>query len=164
MLPNPRQEEFCQQYVIDYHGTKAAIKAGYSKKTANEQASRLLANVNIKERIAKLQEEKAERNKLKADDIIQELRALGFWSINDFIKKGNLIKDISRLDRSMAKPVIGIKTKETQITVGDATTKETTTELKMADKINALVNLGRHIGIFEKDNNQKKIKIKVTRK
>jgi len=164
MLPNIKQEQFCQQYVIDLNGTKAAIRAGYSKRTANEQASRLLANVNIKERIAQLQAEIAERNQLKADDIIQELRALAFWNIKDFLKPSNVIKDMTKVKRDVSKPVVGIKTKETRLTVGGATTTEVTTELKLADKRAALVDLGRHIGIFEKDNNQKKIKIKVTRK
>ena len=43
----PKQISFCQEYLKDFNGTQAAIRAGYSKKTANEQASRLLANVNI---------------------------------------------------------------------------------------------------------------------
>ena len=45
---NDRQRLFCMQYVKNFfHGTKAAIAAGYSENTANEQASRLLTNVNI---------------------------------------------------------------------------------------------------------------------
>lgn len=164
MLNNPRQEQFCQQYVIDFNGTRAATSAGYSKKTAVEQASRLLINVNVRARISELQEELKERNMLKADDIIQELRALGFWSIKDFLKKENVIKDISRLSRDITKPVVGIKTKVLKTKIGETTITEVTTELKLADKKAALVDLGRHIGIFEKDNTQKKIKIKVTRK
>ena len=164
MLKAPRQEAFCQQYIIYLNGTKAAIKAGYSKKTANEQAARLLANVSIKDRIAFLQAELAERNKLKADDVINELKSLGFWNIKDFIGTDNAIKDLSKLSRAKTKPVVGIKSREVRTKLGETTTSEFTTELKLADKRSALVDLGRHIGIFEKDNNQKVIKIKVTRK
>jgi len=43
----PKQDMFVREYLVDLNATQAAIRAGYSAKTANEQASRLLANVNI---------------------------------------------------------------------------------------------------------------------
>lgn len=52
-----RQEMFCQEYVISGNGTQAAIKAGYSEKTANEQAARLLAKVSIQDKIRTLSDE-----------------------------------------------------------------------------------------------------------
>ena len=42
-----KQEMFCKEYLIDLNATQAAIRAGYSKKTANEQAGRLLVNVSV---------------------------------------------------------------------------------------------------------------------
>ena len=48
----PKQEAFVQEYLIDLNATQAAIRAGYSEKTANEQGSRLLANVKIAKAIA----------------------------------------------------------------------------------------------------------------
>ena len=57
-LDNPRRESFCREYVIDVtNQAAAAVRAGYSAKTAAQQASRLLKNVNVKERIAELQQE-----------------------------------------------------------------------------------------------------------
>jgi phage terminase small subunit len=159
-LPNPRQEKFVQKYIIHLNGTKAATQAGYSKRTANEQASRLLANVSIQNRVAELQKEASDRNKVKADDVIGELKALAFWSINDFISDGNRVKDLSKQKRAINKPVIGIKTKTEYNEFGQTTT----VELKLADKRAALVDLGRHLGIFKEDNDQKTIKIKVSRK
>lgn len=44
----PKQERFCLEYLKDLNGKQSAIRAGYSKKTANEQASRLLTNVNVR--------------------------------------------------------------------------------------------------------------------
>jgi len=168
MALTPRQERFCQEYVILLNGAKAATRAGYSKKTAKEQASGLLTNVNVKARVQELQEEIRLRNELKADDVIQELRALGFWNIKAFTLKENEIKDLSKMKDEATKPVVGIKTKKSTTSFGKGDDKSTivefTTELKLADKRAALVDLGRHIGIFEKDNNQKKIKIRVTRK
>lgn len=45
---NAKQRRFCDEYLVDCNATQAAIRAGYSPKTANEQGSRLLANANIK--------------------------------------------------------------------------------------------------------------------
>lgn len=48
----PKQQRFVEEYLVDCNATQAAIRAGYSRKTANEQAARLLVNVSIKEAIA----------------------------------------------------------------------------------------------------------------
>lgn len=45
---NDRQASFVREYVLDKNGTQAAIRAGYSERTANQQASRLLVNVDIR--------------------------------------------------------------------------------------------------------------------
>ncbi|MEI8033733.1 MAG: terminase small subunit [Chlorobiaceae bacterium] len=54
----PKQEMFCREYLVDLNGTQAAIRAGYSAKTAHPQAARALSNVTVKSRIDAL---KAER-------------------------------------------------------------------------------------------------------
>ena len=46
----PKQERFCQEYMKDLNGTQAAIRAGYSKETARQQAQRLLTKVYIKKK------------------------------------------------------------------------------------------------------------------
>lgn len=158
-----KHEIFCQEYIKKKNATQA-YKIAYPKvknsRTAKVNGSRLLTNANVKIRIGELLKELADRNKIKADDVINELKELAFWSINTFIEQGNKIKDISQLKRSITKPVLGIKTKVTEFEGGSSTT----VEIKLADKRAALVDLGRHLGIFKEDNEQKTIKIKVTRK
>ena len=96
--------------------------------------------------------------------VLVELQSLAFWNIKDFVQADNSLKDISKIGKAKAKPIAGIKVKETITTIGDVTTKEVTTELKLTDKRAALTDLGKHLGIFKEDNEQKTIKIKVTRK
>lgn len=67
----PKQRLFCLEYLKDFNGTQAAVRAGYSKKTANEQASRLLANVNIQNYI-KEQNAKVEKTTIMDIQEIQE--------------------------------------------------------------------------------------------
>lgn len=52
----PKQEKFCVEYLVDLNGTQAAIRAGYSEKTANRIANQLLSKLDIKNRIKELRE------------------------------------------------------------------------------------------------------------
>ena len=72
----PRQQRFCQEYAIDLNPTAAARRAGYSEKTTEQQGSRLFRNVQVKARIAELQDEVAERNKLSVDGVVTKLADL----------------------------------------------------------------------------------------
>ena len=66
-----KQKKFCDEYLVDSNGIQAAIRAGYSEKTANEQSSRLLINVNIKEYIESKQKKTSEKLEITKEQIVQ---------------------------------------------------------------------------------------------
>jgi len=68
-----KQERFCMEWVVDCNATQAAIRAGYSQKTACKQASRLLANAKIKEYIQNLMSEKDTDLIATQDEVLQTL-------------------------------------------------------------------------------------------
>lgn len=68
---NPKQEAFCQEYIVDLNATQAAIRVGYSGRTAQEQSSRLLSNVMVQGRIAELIEVRTKRTQIDADWVLQ---------------------------------------------------------------------------------------------
>lgn len=68
----PRQQRFVEEYLVDLNGTQAAIRAGYSKATANEQAARLLANVSVQSHLAEARRIQQERTGISADRVVQE--------------------------------------------------------------------------------------------
>ena len=72
-LENKRHERFCQEYVVDYNGTQAAIRAGYKEKSARSQASELLTNPNILSRVRELQHEQVERLAVTQDYVVVQL-------------------------------------------------------------------------------------------
>lgn len=72
-LENKRHERFCQEYVVDYNGAQAAIRAGYKEKSARSQASDLLTNPNILTRIRELQHEQVERLAVTQDFVVLQL-------------------------------------------------------------------------------------------
>ena len=67
---NAKQEAFCREYIIDLNATQAAIRAGYSEKTAKSIGSRLLTNVDIQDFIAKLKIERSGRVQIDADWVL----------------------------------------------------------------------------------------------
>ncbi|HRN77172.1 terminase small subunit [Ottowia sp.] len=63
----PKQQAFVAEYIVDKNGTQAAIRAGYSEKTAQEQASRLLSNVMVQNAIEELLAKAMKRNETMLD-------------------------------------------------------------------------------------------------
>lgn len=70
----PRQELFCREYIIDYNGKQAAARAGYSEKSAETQAARLLRNDKVLSRVRELQAEQVKRLSISADWVILKLK------------------------------------------------------------------------------------------
>ncbi|AFY95482.1 terminase small subunit [Chamaesiphon minutus] len=111
-LLTPKQERFCQEYIIDLNATQAATRAGYSVKTANQQAARMLTNVNIQARIAQLQEQRQERTQLTQDEVIDELGLIARANIEDFLTIENeqvKLQDFSKIDRKKLGVIQSIK-------------------------------------------------------
>ncbi len=135
-----KQARFCEEYMIDLNATQAAIRAGYSQKTANEQAARLLANVSIQNRIAQLQAEQSRRTGVSADRVVRELARIAFANARDLIdpETASVKLDASRDDLAA---VQSIKVKS----FGEDGLEH---EVKLADKLKALDLLGRHLGMF----------------
>lgn len=69
----PKQQRFVDEYMVDCNGTQAAIRAGYSKRTAKEQASQLLTKLNIRQEIDKRQAALAEEGMITAKMVIAGL-------------------------------------------------------------------------------------------
>lgn len=135
-----KQERFCEEYMIDLNATQAAIRAGYSPKTANEQGSQLLAKLSIQNRIAQLQAEQSRRTCVSADRVVRELAKIAFVNAADLIdpKTASLKSDVSHDDLAA---VQSVKVK----TFGEDGLEQ---EVKLADKLRALDLLGKHLGMF----------------
>lgn len=84
-LKNDKQEQFCKEYLIDLNATQAAIRAGYSEKTARQQGQRLLTKVDIQNRIAELKAERSRRIEITADMVVQEIAKIAFSDLGDFM-------------------------------------------------------------------------------
>ncbi len=89
-LKNKRHEKFCHEYIKDMNATQAAIRTGYSKKTAKMQGSRLMTNDDIKLRVAELRDAYLDENIMTAKQVEYELTriALGISTEKTVVIEG----------------------------------------------------------------------------
>lgn len=82
----PKQQRFIDEYMIDLNGTQAAIRAGYSQHTANEQASGLLAKVSIRTEVDRRIAARAAEKKLTADLVVDQLHGMITADANELVE------------------------------------------------------------------------------
>lgn len=72
----PKQELFCKEYLVDLNGAQAAIRAGYSEKTAKQIAAENLTKPYLQEYLSKLIKERSNRVEIDADYVIRGIKEL----------------------------------------------------------------------------------------
>lgn len=138
-----RQEVFCQEYIKDFNGTQAAIRAGYKMKSANEIASENLAKPNIAARVKALIKETSQKNESMLDRIKAELIRIAFAnkkSVARWNQSGVTFKDSDELTDDEAASIA-----EVSETVTD---NGGTLKIKQHDKVKALELLAKMEGGF----------------
>lgn len=137
-----QRQRFVEEYLIDLNGTQAAIRAGYSVKTAQEQSSRLLSNVMVQEAISKAMAARSRRTGVNQDRVVLELAKLAFVKMTDVVDSNGRIKqDASADDLSC---IESIKYKESDNEFGGSVERE----VKIGSKLKALELLGKHLGMW----------------
>ena len=69
----PKQEMFCKEYIIDLNGTQAAIRAGYSHKTARQIATEMLSKLYIQEYVQSLMDSRSKKVEITAENILLDI-------------------------------------------------------------------------------------------
>jgi phage terminase small subunit len=149
-----KQARFVQEFLLDLNATQAAIRAGYSEKTASAQASRLLTNVKIKKILSKLQSKEAERLEITKERIIDELAKIGFANMLDYMRAGpdgDPHLDFSQLTRDQAAALSEVTVEDFKEGRGEDARDVRRIKFKLHDKKGALVDLGKHLGMFKED-------------
>ena len=102
---NLRQEVFVREYLVDLCGAKAARRAGYSSKGANNQAFRLLRDPEVKRAVEAALEERLKRIEVKQDEVIRELKAVAMASASDengaAVKLGSKLRALELLGKHL---------------------------------------------------------------
>lgn len=139
-----RQRRFVDEYMTDCNATRAAIAAGYSKRTASQAGWEVLRNPKVAAEIGQRQKRLAERHQVSAENVVSELSKLAFSNLADFYTTGadgRLQVDIAAL----ADPAKAAALSQIEITEVEG---KQAIKFKLADKRAALGDLGRHLGLF----------------
>ena len=140
-----KQALFVEEYLKDMNGKQAAIRTGYSAKSAEVQASILLSYPMVSEAVRKEIEARTKRNHMDADEVLQELARLARSNVLDYVSYdrsgGVAIKDSSELTKEQARAIAEVS--ETVNAQGARQIK-----FKLHDKIKALSNLAKHLGLL----------------
>lgn len=115
-----KQQRFYDEYLIDLNATQAAIRAGYSKKTAYSQGQRLLKNVEGQKYLAELMSE----------------------------KEASLIADQNEVLEYLTSVMRGNQKEQTLRLVGDGVQKVTDIEVSAKERLKAAELIGKHFGMF----------------
>lgn len=148
---SPKQARFSREYLIDLNATQAAIRAGYSAHTADRQGHRLLRNAEVKRAIAKGQKTLAKKTAITAEKVLAEMALIGFSNMQDFIRisqDGEPIIDLSALTREQAAALSETIVEDFIEGRGENARAVRRVKIKLHDKLTALVNLGKHLGLF----------------
>ena len=142
-----RVRRFCQEYVKDFNGAAAAVRAGYSKRTAASQAARLLTNVNVQNYIKELQSKAKDKYHIDVQGIVDDFKSISKSNITD-------IFDINTKGRVVLKRIDGKQIKLSDlprdVTKNIKSIKSTTNGIavEMYARDGALRDLGKIAGIF----------------
>jgi phage terminase small subunit len=142
MALNAKQEAFCQEYMIDFNATQAALRSGYSKDSAGAIGSENLLKPEIASRIEELRLERSKKTNITADYILTGLKETAERCLQRV--------PVMRWDYQ-AKEMVQVKDDE----------GKDVWEFDSNGANKAFELLGKHIGLFEKDNRQKSAVINV---
>ena len=150
-LDLPQRELFAQQYVIDFNGAQAAIRAGYAPKNAGSQATRLLKNANVLARIRHLVQRRQAITEVAQARVVLELARVAFSDIGEVAQwgpDGVKVVPSEDLDPHTRAAIQSVKCRETVVAVlKDGTElKQVETEIKMHPKAPAYRLLSEHTG------------------
>lgn len=147
-----KQARFVEEYLLDLNATQAAIRAGYSRKTAEQQGPRLLGNVGVAAAIAAAQAARSKRTEITQDRVLAELAKIGFSDLRKTMTKGGSLMDPQAWDDETAGAIAAIEvvTRPSGDVDEDGNRAvEHVHKIKAWDKLSALEKLGKHLGMFK---------------
>ena len=153
-----KQSRFIDEYLLDLNASDAAIRAGYSPKTAAATGWENLRKPDIQIAVRERRQDIAQRNAVGADRVIEELCAIAFTKLSDIAPwddRGPRLIPSDELENQVAAAVSSLKVKRRREVNGkgeDAVVWEVEErEIKMHDKLGALDKLAKHLGLYPKD-------------
>lgn len=151
-------KRFCDKYFETLNGSLSAEYAGFSPDTARQQAWQLLQREDVQEYLKMLKAAYSEKTGVTREKVLAEVARLAFSDIRNYYTGDDKLKPITDLDDNEAAALASVKIYEEY---SEREAVGVNKEIKLYDKLAALEKLARHLGLYEKDNDQKKAAIQI---
>lgn len=142
-----KQRLFCREYLTDLNATQAAIRAGYSEKTARSIGQENLTKPDIQAEVQRMMRKRVEMVDRSAADVVKALEKIAFFDIKELYNEDGSLKPINELPDHIAVAICGVEFETSVNEDGEVVTEPK--RYKLADKKGALELLGRHLGLFQ---------------
>jgi len=139
-----KQKKFIKEYLKDLNGTKAAVRAGYSKRSAKQQGSRLLTNDDLLKELKTEIENLNKKTNIELESVLSELKTIAFSDITDYLDfddNGIKIQDSKKIEKNKLRAIESIQISESK--------NENLKRLKLHSKVNALDRLLDYIELTD---------------
>ncbi|HZW06307.1 MAG TPA: terminase small subunit, partial [Phycisphaerales bacterium] len=143
----PKQARFVAEYLKDLNATQAAIRAGYSAATAEQQGSRLLRNAQVFAAVADGKAKQLAKADLSATRVLEEMRRVAFSNVQDLFDANGRLKGIHELTTEQAATIASLEVIVKNAEAGDGH-QDVVHKLKVWDKPRVLEMLGKHFGLL----------------
>ncbi len=135
----PKHQRFVEEYLTDFNATQAAIRAGYTKRSARQVAQRLLTNDDILEAVEARRDRLTQQRDLTAERVLHQLACVCFADIRKlFDARGRALKPY-QLDPHTAAAIAGIEY------------NGKTFKYRFSSRTEALNLAGRYFKLFRED-------------
>lgn len=142
-----KQEAFCREYLIDLNATQAAIRSGYSEKTAKDIGCENLAKPNIQEELQELMRARNKSTQIDASYVLTRLKEIDELDVIDILNDDlDGFKRLSEWPKSWRTSISGIDI-QTVISGGDEPIEKLVRKIKWPDKTKNLELIGRHVNV-----------------
>lgn len=143
---NDKQRLFVSEYMIDLNATQAAIRAGYSEKTAHSQGPRLLDDVGVKAAIEELRAKRSEKTQIDAEWVLRRLAAEAEADIADLYNEAGGLKPVHEWPLIWRQGLVAGVDIE-QIKGPDGSTAGEVAKIKLSDRVRRLELIGKHVRV-----------------
>lgn len=145
-----KQQRFVDEYLIDLNATQAAIRAGYSPRTAASQGERLLRNAEIRAAVTEGRRRQQERTEINADRVLKEYARLAFSDIGqvlDFDGVEPRLRPVNQIPADARRAIASVKVRRFWEGSGEDAREVEMTEFRLWEKLGALRALADHLGL-----------------
>ena len=147
---NQKMQFFVREYLVDGNATRAAVRAGYPRKSASACGSRLLRNVKVQQKLDELRTKQFEKLEIDAMKVLNGLAELAFFDPRKMFNPDGSMKKITDMDEATVHALSGMDVEKLFKHFGKGQAEEvgTITKVRLADRGLNLERLGRHFKLF----------------